>query len=304
MIYEKQPVIFDTDIGDDIDDTWALLYLLKSETLDTKLIVNSMGHPDYRLKIAEKFLHIMKMETELASGVPAVIEFTQWCRQQARLDDFESIRNYGVGVDRTVDIVMNSREKVNIISVGTLSNVAAMLAKEPRTAERIRLFMMGGSIYEGFEDNSPPFPEANIVNDTKAAQYVFSDKFAKIMDISMSPLDSSRHIKIDGDNYQRLLESNKPEVKALIENYKVWMRKVVELCSCKDLTAETTTSLFDTLPVYMAADGAGIDEIPMNIQITDTGMTVQSTHGRPVRCILKIDDMPGLTAKITNTLLK
>ena len=36
---KKIPVIYDSDIGDDIDDTWALAVLLKSPELDLKLVV-------------------------------------------------------------------------------------------------------------------------------------------------------------------------------------------------------------------------------------------------------------------------
>jgi hypothetical protein len=37
------PVILDTDIGTDIDDTWALAMLLKSPELDAKLVVSDSG---------------------------------------------------------------------------------------------------------------------------------------------------------------------------------------------------------------------------------------------------------------------
>ena len=37
----KTPVILDTDIGGDIDDTWALVMLLKSPELDPKLITTT-----------------------------------------------------------------------------------------------------------------------------------------------------------------------------------------------------------------------------------------------------------------------
>ncbi|HSD27210.1 MAG TPA: nucleoside hydrolase, partial [Vicinamibacteria bacterium] len=33
------PVILDTDIGDDIDDTWALVLALKSPEIDLRLVV-------------------------------------------------------------------------------------------------------------------------------------------------------------------------------------------------------------------------------------------------------------------------
>mgnify|MGYP006308749897 CR=1 FL=1 len=40
---DKVPVILDTDIGDDIDDTWALAMLLQSPELDLDLVVADTG---------------------------------------------------------------------------------------------------------------------------------------------------------------------------------------------------------------------------------------------------------------------
>jgi len=53
---EKIPVIFDTDIGSDIDDTWALMFLLKSQELKPKLILTETGNTTYRAKIVAKIL--------------------------------------------------------------------------------------------------------------------------------------------------------------------------------------------------------------------------------------------------------
>src|SRR5512133_913063 len=41
------PVILDTDIGGDIDDTWALVLLLKSPELDCKLVTTCTGDTKY-----------------------------------------------------------------------------------------------------------------------------------------------------------------------------------------------------------------------------------------------------------------
>ena len=45
------PVIFDTDIGSDIDDTWALGFLLRCPELDVKLVTTDRGRPEYRAKL-------------------------------------------------------------------------------------------------------------------------------------------------------------------------------------------------------------------------------------------------------------
>jgi hypothetical protein len=65
---EKMPVIFDTDIGDDIDDTWALAMLLQSPELDIKLITTAVGNTSSKAKIVTRFL-----ETVGRSDIPVGI---------------------------------------------------------------------------------------------------------------------------------------------------------------------------------------------------------------------------------------
>ena len=48
---KKIPVIYDSDIGDDIDDTWALGFILQCPELDVKLVVGDNDKPVYRAKI-------------------------------------------------------------------------------------------------------------------------------------------------------------------------------------------------------------------------------------------------------------
>ena len=50
------PAILDTDIGDDIDDTWALSLLLKSPQVDLKLVVGDNGNALYRARLIAKML--------------------------------------------------------------------------------------------------------------------------------------------------------------------------------------------------------------------------------------------------------
>ena len=52
----KIPVILDTDIGSDIDDAWALAFLLKSPELDLKLVVTDTGNTTFRGAVAAKLL--------------------------------------------------------------------------------------------------------------------------------------------------------------------------------------------------------------------------------------------------------
>ena len=48
------PVILDTDIGFDVDDVWALVFLLQCPELDVKLITTTTGDTWYRAAIVAK----------------------------------------------------------------------------------------------------------------------------------------------------------------------------------------------------------------------------------------------------------
>src|SRR5215471_17525813 len=63
-----KPVILDTDIGDDIDDTWALGLLLQSPELDLKLVMGDYGKVDYRARLLAKFLQTVH-RTDVPIGI-------------------------------------------------------------------------------------------------------------------------------------------------------------------------------------------------------------------------------------------
>src|SRR5260370_32503180 len=65
---KARPVILTSDIGDDIDDTWALGFLLKSPELDLRLVVGDYGKPQYRARLLAKFLQTVN-HADLPIGI-------------------------------------------------------------------------------------------------------------------------------------------------------------------------------------------------------------------------------------------
>lgn len=51
-----RPVVIDTDLGSDIDDSWALAMALRSPELDVRLVIASTGDPLYRAALAADLL--------------------------------------------------------------------------------------------------------------------------------------------------------------------------------------------------------------------------------------------------------
>jgi inosine-uridine nucleoside N-ribohydrolase len=52
------PLILDTDIGTDIDDTWALAMVLRCAELDLRLVVSATGNTEYRAAIIARLLEV------------------------------------------------------------------------------------------------------------------------------------------------------------------------------------------------------------------------------------------------------
>jgi inosine-uridine nucleoside N-ribohydrolase len=67
------PVILATDIGDDIDDTWALGFLLRCPELDLKLVIGEYGKTEYRGKLPAKFLQTVG-RPDIALGLGTVAD--------------------------------------------------------------------------------------------------------------------------------------------------------------------------------------------------------------------------------------
>src|SRR4030095_12040973 len=62
------PVILDTDIGDDIDDTWALVPAPKAAALDLKLIVTDFGTTEQRARLVARVLELAG-RTDIPIGI-------------------------------------------------------------------------------------------------------------------------------------------------------------------------------------------------------------------------------------------
>src|SRR6188508_2288449 len=106
------PVVLDTDIGDDIDDTFALLMLLRSRELDLKLVVTDFGDTVYRARLAAKLLTAFG-RPDVPVGV-GVRQNEKPGSQAGWLGDYALASYAGKvhedGVQALIDTVMRSKE--------------------------------------------------------------------------------------------------------------------------------------------------------------------------------------------------
>jgi len=272
-------VILDTDIGDDIDDTWALALLLKSPELDLKLVVGDYGESQYRARLLARLLE-RAGRTNVPVGIGLDIAPHGEGRQAAWIKDY-NLKSYPGkvlpnGVQAIIDTIMNSSQPVTLICIGPAPNIAEALKREPRIARHARFVGMDGSIRLGYDGAKPPCAEWNVKADPKALQAVFAAPW----DITITPLDTCGVVTLAGDKYRRVLGSTNRIVADLIANYRLWLVNQPTLAG--DMADHHSTTLFDTVAVYLAIRPDQCVMEKLNLRVTDDGFTVVDPQARPV----------------------
>lgn len=264
-----QKVIIDTDIGDDIDDAFAIALALSSQRVQILGIATAWGNTSLRARLAERLL----TETGHASiPVTAGVEtksrntFTQqrWAQQ------FPD-KQWPDAASFVLDQIRGNPGQITLICVAPLSNIGALIDRDPSTFRKLkRVVMMGGSIHRGYGDlgflpDRGPNPEYNILMDVPAAQKLF----ASGVPIYMMPLDSTQ-LKLDEVLRAQLFSQGTPATNALLQLYEQWT----------DSTQNPTPTLYDAMAVADVLEPSLCPTTPMHIDVDDKGYT-RSTSGAP-----------------------
>jgi inosine-uridine nucleoside N-ribohydrolase len=292
------PVILDTDIGDDIDDTWALGLLLQCPELDLKLVVGDYGKADYRARLLAKFL-MAAGRTNVPVGVGLDVAPKGEGPQSGWITNFNFAafpgRVYQDGVQAMIDVIMKSPEPVTLICIGPMPNVAAALAREPEIAKRARLVGMYGSVNVGYGGSTNPAAEWNVKADPKSCRAAFTAPW----DITITPLDTCGLVNLEGSRYLRVRNEANPITRAVIENYRIWSVSQ----DAKSKAAETHSStLFDTVAVYLAVRQDLCKMEQVRLRVTDDGFTVRDKEAKEVNAATAWISLDGYRDWLLNRL--
>ncbi len=137
------PVIFDTDIGDDIDDALALALALQSPELDVQLVTTVADDVQSRTRLAWKELGLYnRHDVALATGASRPLLDAQFEDKAAQFklltaEDVIPESAHQRAAEAIVDLLMRSPRKMTLIPVGPLTNIALALRLEPRITGKI-----------------------------------------------------------------------------------------------------------------------------------------------------------------------
>ena len=291
MADEKRiPVILDTDIGGDIDDTWALAMLLKSPELDVRLVAADAGNTPYRAEIIAKMLEVAG-RTDVPVAVGTEYDTYRHLRQAKWVDDYDLAAYPGTvhedGVGAIIDTIMGSPVPVTLICIGPVPNIGEALRREPRITENARFIGMHGAVYKGY-GSAAPGRECNVANYTSDCQTVFTAAW----DMTITPLDTCGLVVLKDEKYQAVRHCQDPLIQALMENYRAWLEHGDRPAhmAARDLEIKSST-LFDTVAIYLAFSEELIEMAELPIRVTDDGCTVVDENAKRMRVAVEWEDL-------------
>jgi len=277
----KIPVIIDTDIGNDFDDTWAVALALSSPELDIKLILSATGNAHGRAQILAKFLQTVgRIEVPVGVGVQQD-SFVGPLYGWAESYDLTKYPGplYKDGIQAAINIINNSTVPIVIIAIAPNTNIQQIIAQQPSITKKVIIKAMSGNIKSCMKDNMP-CPEYNVAFNTSASQAVFSTTW---MQHFATPIDTCGQVVLSGDVYQTLRmgnDSRHPVLQTLLTTFSYW-------CTHGGWVADPTVItdvLFDPVAVYMTfqPDLSYCDMSTLQLVVDKDGRTLVNTTGNSV----------------------
>jgi purine nucleosidase len=273
-----KPVIFDTDIGTDIDDAYALAALIQRPELDLLGVTTVSSDAVARARLAAKLLHVAGGKWADVPVYAGISTATQYMKQVEWADGFTSPSLHADGGVEFMRRQINARPgEITLIAVGELTNMAALLNSEPGIGKKIRaIALMGGAVYRGYAAGSKPEPEWNIKSNAAAAQTVFRSG----VPLRVAPLDSTADLKLTPELRVKIFARGTPFNDALASLDQIWRHT--------NHWKGNDPTLFDVLAVELVDPRTPYKLAALHIEVAGDGLT-RPVEGRAANSQVALD---------------
>jgi inosine-uridine nucleoside N-ribohydrolase len=265
-----QLVLIDTDIGDDIDDAFALALALRSPELKILGVTTTFGDTELRARLLDRYLSAVgRTDIPVAAG------------PSSKTDNEMTQRAYALRAPATVhadgatfllDQIRKHPGEITLIAIGPLFTVQAAIERDPETFRKLRrVVLMGGSLSRGYDgshgERRPADAEWNINRNPAGAKALFSAG----VPVFMMPLDSTQ-IHLEAAEREKIFARGSPLTDQLTLLYHQWMDHAEG--------HSPTPTLFDPVAVAYTFQPDLCPAKPMRIEVDDKGFT-RAVSGAP-----------------------
>ncbi len=255
-------IIFDTDLGGDIDDAFAHALVQISPEFEVLGITVGDGPTEGRGRVSCRMLWEAGQDTirvaagratRQEDGIPAQLHWGDSFGRYRVLDE--------PAADFIIRMLKQYPHEITIISVGPVTNLGDVIRKDPGAWKLVKeVYSMFGSFYVGYNGASPISPEWNVRADVESAQLFINSG----VPITLAGLDVTTMVKYDAQRRLQLLYRNSPLTDAISALYTLW--------SMGDPRGRTPT-LFDPVAVAMAFTDEFVTVKEAYVSVDDEGYT-------------------------------
>lgn len=231
--------IIDTDIGDDIDDAFALDFALKRK-LDLICVTTVFRNTEERARIAKKLLTLYgRGDIPVYAGQGEPLAGGE--RYDGRLCQWtEDLSNYPPDGDRAVEAILDAArtygKELKIVAIGPFTNIARAIERDETAMEGVgELVIMGG-------DFSRHYASWNVRCDVEAAQTVFSSR----LNITAFGSDFTSAVRLNGEQQEYVFSMAQ-------DGYHAYLAQLARLWYASKREG-TKIELHDLLTVLYAAE--------------------------------------------------
>ena len=270
---QREKIIIDSDIGDDIDDAFAVGLALSSPEFEILGVSASFGDTVARARMFDRMLgELGRSDIPVAMGAPAAVNLNAFTQRRYAEGGTVTARPHPNAVDFVLGQARKYPGQVTLVAIGPLPNVGAMIDKDPAAFKLLKqVVIMGGSIRTmndpyGVAAPVAPHPEWNIKNDIAGAKKLF----ASGVTLKVMPLDSTANLKFHDVARTALFQHGSMLTNILAGLY----------YECSAATRAPTPILYDPMTLAALLQPSLCPLTPLHITLDDTGNT-KETPGTP-----------------------
>jgi purine nucleosidase/pyrimidine-specific ribonucleoside hydrolase len=268
-------ILLDTDIGDDIDDAWALAVCLRHPNLRLIGVATVLRDTELRAAQARLLLELAEASrVPVAAGARDPLDSIHRITRNNQADvlssgDEERLRRGRTDGVRFLAEMARAHPGVTLLPVGPLTNIARLILEFPDDFAKVgRIVMMGGHMIPGRDE-----PEYNVTVDPRATRIVFGCG----KPITMIGLDVTLQCVLTAGDLMAVGAKETPLTRALIQMTELWQK---EGRKPDDTSPLRMPCVHDPLAALVAADPSFVTLESRTVAADDRGRCLASA-GRP-----------------------
>lgn len=274
IAWSKTPVILSTDVGNEIDDQWAVTYMLVNPDFDVLGILSAHA-PSLPDPSAHYTFEILKDLVEKRLGMvshPPLFEGSSL----PLADSGEPRLNLGVEFILQASKKFSAANRLTVVAIGAATDIASAVLRDPSISDRIRVVAMAFT-------NPQSVRDYNVENDVRAWQVLLDSR----VPIVIGSGDVCRkYVALAFDDARKLISEEGPIGAWLWEEYKLWYFRQVKPLRRNDFSKPWV--IWDIITLAYLEGMASEETLPRQHLNADLSLT-NGYPGGTVKWISRVD---------------